>query len=77
MQRLLSFRFIYCKNEVVIVMSSCTIDIIKFTLKMKHMLVENKYNWFCFSICSETQVINKSKTMSSGNSPMSKLGVLF
>ena len=42
--------------------SSHTINVIKFTLKIKHMLVENNYNWFCFSICSETQVIiNKSK----------------
>ena len=51
------------------------------------MLVENKYNWFCFSICSKTQVImNKSKKKKKkkkkkndvlGNSPVSKLGVLF
>ena len=57
--------------------SPYTIDIIKFTLKIKHMLVENKYNWFCFSICSETQVIINQKMMLLGDLPLSKLGVLF
>ena len=49
------------KNEVVVMTSSYTIDVINFTLKMKHMLVANKYNWFCYSIHSETPVITDEK----------------
>ena len=41
--------------------SSYRIDVINFTLKLKHMLVENKHNWFCSSVCSETPVIMNGK----------------
>ena len=52
------------------------IDVIKFTLKLKHMFVENKYNCFSFSIGSESHLRNK-KNDDIRDSPLSKLVKYF
>ena len=59
-------------------MSSYTIDVINFTLKMKHMLVENKYIGFVVLSVLKLQLLQINEKMtSSGDSPLSKYSVLF